>query len=170
MTGKIVLRIVVIWLVLVVLSASAVAANSNSFPRTKNASFPNIFRKIKNVGKRIFGKKPVVPDCPVPKVERLDLIAPESALLCGEGDLCIDKPTKITVKVTVGDYPPELLVFRYKVSAGEIVGTGDNVVWDLSKQPPGGYKITAWVDDGCGECGGEITKTIVIKECPECKR
>lgn len=64
----------------------------------------------------------------------------------------------------------EFLTFQYKVSDGKIIGNGANVQWDLSDVKPGTYTITAAVDDGCGFCGKAVTKTVTVKECPDCKK
>ncbi|MBV9216259.1 MAG: hypothetical protein JO053_08790 [Acidobacteria bacterium] len=63
-------------------------------------------------------------------------------------------------------YPSDalnVLIYHYDVTAGKIVGTGPDVIWDLSLSPPGEYSITAWVDDGCGPCGIRQTRKVVVK-------
>ena len=60
------------------------------------------------------------------------------------------------------------LTYNYTVSGGRIVGQGANVNWDLSGVRAGTYTITAAVDNGCGFCGKTQTKTIVVRECPDC--
>ena len=67
--------------------------------------------------------------------------------------------------------PTDVLTYNYLVSAGKIVGSGANVVWDLSGVKPGTYTITAGVDNGCGVCGTTKTVTVRINEpfCPQKK-
>lgn len=60
------------------------------------------------------------------------------------------------------------LTYNYTVSAGRVVGQGASVNWDLSGVKPGTYTITAAADNGCGFCGKTETKTIVVRECPDC--
>jgi len=79
----------------------------------------------------------------------------------------VDSKTKISVATTAVDPENDILTYNYIVSAGKILGTGANVVWDLSGVKPGSYTITAGVDDSCGICGLTITKTVVIKNSSE---
>jgi hypothetical protein len=73
---------------------------------------------------------------------------------------------QIFVNTVAVDPEGDVLVYRYIVSAGKIVGSGAKVVWDLSGVKPGTYTITAGVDDGCGICGKTETKTVTIKNTP----
>ena len=70
---------------------------------------------------------------------------------------------QIRVKTTAVDPENDVLTYQYTVSAGRIIGTGPEVIWDLSSTPAGTYTITAGVDDGCGICGKTMTKTVTIK-------
>jgi hypothetical protein len=65
--------------------------------------------------------------------------------------------------------PTDVLTYNYTVSGGKIVGSGANVVWDLSGVKPGSYTITAGVDNGCGVCGATKTVVVIIREpnCPQ---
>lgn len=65
--------------------------------------------------------------------------------------------------------PTDVLIYNYMVSGGKIIGTGANVTWDLTGVKPGTYTITAGVDNGCGVCGKTMTKTVVVKDCPDCQ-
>jgi hypothetical protein len=76
-------------------------------------------------------------------------------------DLSPDK--KIKVKTVAVDPENDVFTYVYNVSAGRIIVTGANVVWDLTGVGAGTYTITAGVDDGCGICGQTMTKTITIK-------
>ena len=76
--------------------------------------------------------------------------------------------TKISVATTAVDPENDVLTYNYTISDGKIIGAGENVVWDLSGVQPGTYTITAGADDGCGVCGVTVTKTVVVKECPDC--
>lgn len=79
---------------------------------------------------------------------------------------CSDDKTKVSVVTRAVDPENDVLSYNYNVSGGEIVGSGAEVVWNLSGVPAGTYTITAGVDDGCGICGRTVTQTIVIKQKP----
>jgi hypothetical protein len=81
---------------------------------------------------------------------------------------CLVGDRKISVNTLAVDPENDVLTYVYKVSGGEIVGTGNEVDWDLWGVKPGIYTITAGVDDGCGVCGKTQTKTVTVKECPDC--
>lgn len=72
-------------------------------------------------------------------------------------------PKQIKITTIAQDPENDPLIYDYVVSAGRIIGTGAKVVWDLTGVPPGTYKITAAVDDGCGFCGQPVTKIVTIK-------
>ena len=82
---------------------------------------------------------------------------------------CADSETKISVNTKAIDPENDVLTYNYIISAGKIIGTGTDVVWDLWGVQPGTYTITAGVDDGCGVCGLTVTKTVVVKKCPDCQ-
>lgn len=70
---------------------------------------------------------------------------------------------RVNVKTIAVDPENDPLTYNYTVSAGKIVGTGANVIWDLTTVPGGIYRITAGVDDGCGICGNTVTRSVTIK-------
>jgi hypothetical protein len=72
-------------------------------------------------------------------------------------------PKQIKITTIAHDPENDPLIYDYVVSAGRIIGAGAKVVWDLTSVPPGTYKITAAVDDGCGFCGQPVTKIVTIK-------
>lgn len=85
-----------------------------------------------------------------------------------DSNACADKNRLIevsTVAIDSGDVP---VTYVYTVSGGKIIGTGANVVWDLSGVSSGTYVITAGIDYGCGVCGQTQTKTVKVVECPDC--
>lgn len=93
-----------------------------------------------------------------------------SAITFTENKNCSNSPRIIFVSTK--SYDPESddnSVFYYTVSGGKIIGTGKDVMWDLSDAKPGVYTITAGVDDGCGICGVTKTTTVEVKECPDCE-
>lgn len=63
------------------------------------------------------------------------------------------------------DAENDVITYTYTVTAGKIVGRGANVKWDLSNVAPGTYTITAGVDDGCGNCGKTVTRSVTIVRC-----
>ena len=83
--------------------------------------------------------------------------------------VCADKNRSIEVLTIAGEYENNIPTYVYTVSGGKIVGTGANVVWDLSDALPGTFAITAGVDYGCGVCGQTQTRTVKVVECPDCK-
>ncbi len=83
---------------------------------------------------------------------------------------CADGSKMISVATRASDPENDVLTYNYTVSGGRIVGTGANVQWDLSSAQVGTYTIVTGVDDGCGVCGRTDTKTITIRECPDCVR
>lgn len=80
---------------------------------------------------------------------------------------CNDDRT-VSVSTKASDPENDVLTYNYTVSGGRIVGQGANVQWDLSNAQPGTYTITTGVDDGCGVCGKTDTKTIEVRNCPDC--
>jgi len=102
-------------------------------------------------------------------VDNLILSAAEIIIGCkGKNKSCSDANTEISVTTEASDPENDVLTYNYAVSGGKIVGSGSKVVWDLWRVQPGTYSITAGVDDGCGICGKTMTKTVVVKECPDC--
>ena len=82
---------------------------------------------------------------------------------------CSDDIKQITVLTKALDPDNDVLTYQYYVSGGKIIGTGANVIWDLSGVKAGTYSITAGADDLlCGVCGKTMTQTVVVKECPSC--
>ena len=82
---------------------------------------------------------------------------------------CSDSNKSISVATRASDPENDVLTYNYTVSGGRIVGTGANVTWDLSTAQTGTYTIVTGVDDGCGVCGRTDTKTITVRECPDCE-
>lgn len=82
---------------------------------------------------------------------------------------CADGSKTISVATRASDPENDVLTYNYTVSGGRIVGTGANVQWDLSSAQVGTYTIVTGVDDGCGVCGRTDTKTITVRECPDCR-
>lgn len=107
-------------------------------------------------------------------VTNLELSQTEITADCNSSDsiqnnVCQKSTKEISVSTTYYDPANDVVTFNYYVSAGKIVGQGSKVIWNLSGVKAGTYKITAAVDDGCGLCGKFITKTVVVKECPDCQ-
>ena len=81
-----------------------------------------------------------------------------SAINSSANKNCSNDSRIISVSTAINESDNNLSIY-YTVSAGKIIGTGKDVMWDLSDVKPGKYTITAGVDDGCGICG-EQTKTV----------
>lgn len=124
--------------------------------------FPNIFRPIGNLFKKILGKEAEPIRCGVWEISSVNL-----------SQLEVFKNWENSQKIQVesSDTDPELDIYdyRYTVSGGEIMGKGPKVIWDLSNVKAGNYTITAELDSGCNFCGRKIIKMISVKECPDCK-
>ncbi len=111
-------------------------------------------------------------DLPANVIE-LNLSAEEILIGCSDiskNKTCKVGKSKVSVSTSAVDPEGAPLVYVYEISAGEIIGRGFNVVWDLTGVPPGTYFITAGVDDGAGVVGQTITKTVVVRECSECSQ
>ncbi|MGE3465572.1 MAG: hypothetical protein AB7J13_01450 [Pyrinomonadaceae bacterium] len=97
-----------------------------------------------------------------------EIILPCPAGTTSRSGACNDNRT-ISVATRASDPENDVLTYNYTVSGGRVVGTGANVQWDLSSAQAGTYTITTGVDDGCGICGRTDTKTITVRECPDCE-
>lgn len=73
------------------------------------------------------------------------------------------EPMIVEVSTEARGNENDRLVYIYTVTAGKIVGSGQNVKWDLTGVLPGTYEIKVGVDDGCGVCGKMVTKTFTLK-------
>lgn len=73
----------------------------------------------------------------------------------------------MTVNVVTKASDPEygVLSYVYLVSVGKIVGSGPNVVWDLTGVPAGEYYLYSGVDDGFGIRGKTKKATLTVVEC-----
>lgn len=80
---------------------------------------------------------------------------------------CDDSQT-VRVSTTATDPENDQLAYNYTVSGGRISGSGANVDWDLSGVSPGSYTVTVGIDDGCGLCAKTETRTVTVKDCPDC--
>ena len=115
------------------------------------------YRPFANVADLVLSKTEFTPDCPA-----VDATKTEANF----------DYAKIEV-ATSGESadPTDVLTYNYLVSGGKIVGSGANVMWDLSGVKPGTYTITAGVDNGCGVCGTTKTLVVTVNEafCPQKK-
>lgn len=122
-----------------------------------------------------------IPYCPniVPNVENLILSFDEITASCSDSEnkRCSDKVKVIAVFAYAKDPENDTMIYKYEISGGRIlpsdnkpIDRSEKVLWDLSDVKPGSYTITVAVDDGCGFCGKTMTKTVVVKECPDCKK
>lgn len=111
----------------------------------------NFFADVVNL---ILGASEISETCPLPNLTKTES--------------CPASVNAITILTVAKDPENDVLTYDYKVSGGKIIGQGANVIWDLSGVKPGTYTITAAVNDSCGLCGKSITKTVVVKECPNC--
>jgi hypothetical protein len=113
---------------------------------------PNYFADVINL---ILSQDEVIANCPLDNST--------------QNKICSDSNTKIAVLVSAKDPENDVLSYHYEVSGGKIIGQGSSVIWDLSEVKAGNYTIKTTADDGCGFCGKPMTKTVTVKECPDCK-
>lgn len=110
---------------------------------------------------------------PPSDVTAVDLDSSEVVIPCPPGTrsksgACRDDQT-VSVKTTATNPENDTLTYNYTVSGGRVVGQGGSVNWDLSGVKAGTYTITAAADNGCGFCGKTQTKTITVRNCPDCE-
>lgn len=106
-----------------------------------------------------------------PNVTDLKLGATEIIVGCKDSAKSASCPYtnwEISVKTTAVEPENDVITYEYKITGGKVVGSGAEIIWDLSGVTPGEYTITAGANDGCGICGQTMTKTVVVKECPDC--
>ena len=81
-----------------------------------------------------------------------------------QGGNCSDIKKEVRVKTTAIDPENDVLTYDYAVEVGKIIGSGSEVIWDLTGVKPGVYTITAGSDDSCGVCGETKSRKILVKE------
>lgn len=136
---------------------------TNSFKTQPTANdFPNIFRPIGDLFKKILGieAKPII--CLFPDIQ--DVVLSQIEIFKNS-----ESPQTIQIESKVTDPETDVYDYRYTISGGKIIGKGRKVIWDLSSVKAGNYTITAEIDSGCNFCGRKIIKMITVKECPDCK-
>lgn len=140
----------------------------NSFKTQPTANgFPNIFRPIGDLFKKIFSSpKPTY--CPFINIESLTLSTTEVFETSLTKVNCKNN-SQIKVFAKSADSEGSVITYNYEVTGGNIIGRSENVIWDLSDVKAGTYSITGVVDNGCGLCGKKITKSVIVKEHPDCK-
>ncbi|MGI8469974.1 MAG: Ig-like domain-containing protein [Pyrinomonadaceae bacterium] len=144
-----------------------------NFSKTAKNDFPNIFRPIGDLFNRILGRRRVL--CVLrcngtPIVNNLILSLSEITTECPkQNQFCSNGIKVIAVFAAAKDPEDDVLTYLYTVSSGKIIGQGKKILWDLSGVKAGTYTIKAEVDDGCGFSGQNVTKTVTVKECPDCK-
>lgn len=155
--------------VFIVENSAQTIENSQQKAPVKREFF-NPFHSIKNFFKRIFSNQPqIICQLTFASVEDIELSQTEIVQKCLSTDKsCLEKPQTIQIMTKGKDFEDDILTYKYEITAGEIIGEGQKVVWDLSDVRPGTYSITAMVDDGCGFCGKSMTKTVTVKECQNC--
>ena len=79
-------------------------------------------------------------------VTALTLSHNKISFVCPEDSTNCTPSPEISISVTAPEPENVVLVYLYKISVGKIIGSGPNVVWDLSNVEPGTYTITAAVD------------------------
>lgn len=95
-------------------------------------------------------------------VTNLDLRA--NGVFGCQNEKCLDSKKEISVTTTAIDPENDVLTYNYTVTSGKIIGSGYEIIWDLTGVQPGNYMITASSDDGCGVCGQTESRKILVKE------
>ncbi len=102
-----------------------------------------------------------------------DLILDEETVVhpCAPGQQAesgkrVSDDSMISVSTLSKDAENDVLVFHYRVTGGKIIGSGKDVVWDLTSLSPGTYQIWVGADDGYGVVGKTAAKTITVLDCP----
>lgn len=127
----------------------------------ENASILNYLRQLKTQKQfRLLGE--------IAHIKDLILEKSEIQRNCNLRNQDTQSPTIIKILAKETNPFKDELSFNYTVSGGKVIGTGTEVLWDLSGVKAGNYTITAAVDDGCGFCGATKTKTVTVKENKDC--
>lgn len=100
-------------------------------------------------------------NCP-PDVVQLSLSRGIIYRSCSATEPDCEKTDQIDVSAAMSDIENDVVIHVFEVSGGVIIGQGSKVIWDLSDVVPGQYTIRAWADDGCGNCGKNISQTISV--------
>jgi hypothetical protein len=157
MTKKVFILAILVFCV----SISSVYASEKNIEKstTLQNNFPNIFRPIGDLVRRILGRKHK-PKEDIPCQEVRSLVLNRAEIL--EADF--NKSVEVFVKLEYENPMQDTIIYDYQISAGKIIGKGEKIVWDLTDVKVGTYTITAKVDNGCGlDFGKSMTKTITIK-------
>ncbi len=83
---------------------------------------------------------------------------------------CNEDDARIRVRVHTKEVPKTESTYYYIPSGGRIMGSGPEVVWDLSEVPPGNYTISVGVGRDDVIAGETLSKTITVRECDVCDR
>jgi hypothetical protein len=177
-------RLLVLTFLICFFFSSVSVANQNTnfdsrYVVTLNANnFPNIFRSIGNLFKRLTGKKRRSANWGDAQfgVKNVTLSRTELTTFCGTDKTNSDNPLTIEVTSESLTPDPELVTdFIYTVTGGNIIknfpsnietrGQKAKVIWDLSDVKPGTYTITVEVNNRCPSCGPIITKEVKVLNC-----
>lgn len=106
------------------------------------------------------------------KITELILNKTELVAACPAGrlkrKLCPSGSCGVSVSTVAVAPDSRNVTFNYTVSGGEIVGSGDRVMWDLTGLSPGKYSITVSSSDDGTVFGNPETATVEIKENQYC--
>ena len=107
--------------------------------------------KIKQL---LLDKTELVAACPVGRLKRVR---------CPSGNCNVSVTTVAALSYEGGTF-----TYKYKVSDGKIIGSGERVVWDVSGLKPGKYEITAVPSVEGVAFGNPKTAMVEIVENPTC--
>ena len=84
-----------------------------------------------------------------------------------DSQICSKSGEKLKISAVAASSSKKRRIFRFYVTGGKIIGTGANVIWDLSEVGKEEYRITAWLENETRR-GRSISKTVKREECPVC--
>ena len=109
---------------------------------------------------------------PAAKITKLILDKTELIAACTVGRLkrsfCPAGNCGVSVSAIVGATEDKNISFKYRVSGGKIIGSGNNITWDLAGLTPGEYSISVSASDDDAISGSLQTATVEIKENQYC--
>lgn len=106
------------------------------------------------------------------KITKLQLDKTELIAACPAGrlkrTLCPSGICNISVTADADGSDGGSLIYSYEANDGEIVGSGNRVMWDLARLTPGEYSVMVSASDDGINFGTPAKATIKIKENPYC--
>ena len=95
-------------------------------------------------------------------------VSPSLSLTSDKASITGCASAQVNLKAAAGSPSGNTTRYRWSTSAGQIVGNGPAVVWDLSGVAPGVYKAFIDIETGGadGECQAFTSTSVIVKPCP----